>query len=285
MAPPGSWGLFIDEVGRYLTEQLGVTDDGALRTVLQVQLGHLPAADRAFPVVLSLPHDFVAWQDADPRRSRRRPPRRLGTGRSVRCARSRGRAEDLRPERHLPHRRRQAHGHARPRAAQLGARTPPAARPRLGAITAALAGRASTRRAAVTDASDHASEFRSHCTRRGLAAAGRALEAIATLTDANRRRPIPESNARWFAFATAAWDQSIGGAVGDTCTQCPTSSKARPVFPKSPQRSRRDRYPLGGVTSRRPHRARPPFAQWCERLREGIDRSWEAIDAIGRRKS
>ena len=63
MAPPGSWGLFIDEVGRYLTEQLGITDDAALQTVLQVQLGHLPAADRSLPVTLSLPHDFVAWQD------------------------------------------------------------------------------------------------------------------------------------------------------------------------------------------------------------------------------
>ncbi len=63
MAPPGSWGLFIDEVGRYLISDLGVTDDSALRTVLLVQLGQLPAADREFPLVLHLPHDFVAWQE------------------------------------------------------------------------------------------------------------------------------------------------------------------------------------------------------------------------------
>jgi radical SAM superfamily enzyme YgiQ (UPF0313 family) len=64
MAPPGSWGLFMDEVHRYLTGRLGLADDGALGTVLQVQLGHLPAADRVFPVVFDLAHDYVAWQDA-----------------------------------------------------------------------------------------------------------------------------------------------------------------------------------------------------------------------------
>jgi radical SAM superfamily enzyme YgiQ (UPF0313 family) len=64
MAPPGSWGLFIDEIHRYLTTELGLADDSALQTVLTVQLGHLPAVDRTFPVVLSLPHDYVAWQDA-----------------------------------------------------------------------------------------------------------------------------------------------------------------------------------------------------------------------------
>jgi radical SAM superfamily enzyme YgiQ (UPF0313 family) len=63
MAPPGSWGLFIDEVHRYVTTQLGVADDSALHTTLQVQLGHLPAADRIFPIVLTLDHDYVAWQD------------------------------------------------------------------------------------------------------------------------------------------------------------------------------------------------------------------------------
>jgi radical SAM superfamily enzyme YgiQ (UPF0313 family) len=63
MAPPGSWGLFIDEIRRYLTTELGLPDDSALETALTVQLGHLPAVDRAFPVVLSLPHDYVAWQN------------------------------------------------------------------------------------------------------------------------------------------------------------------------------------------------------------------------------
>jgi hypothetical protein len=31
--------------------------------VLIVQLAHLPAVDREFPVVLSLPHDYVRWQN------------------------------------------------------------------------------------------------------------------------------------------------------------------------------------------------------------------------------
>ena len=56
--------MFIDEVHRYLTSRLGITDDSALQTVLQVQLGHLPAADREFPLVFALAHDYVAWQDA-----------------------------------------------------------------------------------------------------------------------------------------------------------------------------------------------------------------------------
>jgi hypothetical protein len=63
MAPPGTWSLFIDEVRRYVTTRLGIADDSALETVLTVQLGHLPAVDRVFPVVLTLPHDYVAWQD------------------------------------------------------------------------------------------------------------------------------------------------------------------------------------------------------------------------------
>jgi hypothetical protein len=64
MAPPGSWALFVDEVRRYLTDRLGLTDDTALETVLEVQLGHLPAVDRTFPLVLSLAHDYAAWQDS-----------------------------------------------------------------------------------------------------------------------------------------------------------------------------------------------------------------------------
>jgi radical SAM superfamily enzyme YgiQ (UPF0313 family) len=64
MAPPGSWGLFVSEVRRYVTQVLGIAGSSALETALEVQLGHLPAVDRTFPVVLSLAHDYVAWQDA-----------------------------------------------------------------------------------------------------------------------------------------------------------------------------------------------------------------------------
>ena len=63
MAPPGSWSLFIAEIGRYLIEGLELTDDSALRTALAVQHAHLPAPDRTFPTVLELEHDYAAWQD------------------------------------------------------------------------------------------------------------------------------------------------------------------------------------------------------------------------------
>lgn len=64
MAPPGSWGLFIEEVHRYLVSHLGLQDDSALRTTLAVQHAHLPAPDRQFPYVVELEHDFIAWQEA-----------------------------------------------------------------------------------------------------------------------------------------------------------------------------------------------------------------------------
>jgi hypothetical protein len=61
MAPPCSWGLFIDEVRDYLVNVLHLPDDDALETVLTVQHLLLPAIDREFPVVAHLPHDFVTW--------------------------------------------------------------------------------------------------------------------------------------------------------------------------------------------------------------------------------
>jgi hypothetical protein len=64
MAPPGSWGLFMEEVRRYLLTRLGLADDSALRTTLAVQLAHLPAPGREFPLTLELEHDFAAWWEA-----------------------------------------------------------------------------------------------------------------------------------------------------------------------------------------------------------------------------
>ncbi len=64
MAPPASWGLFIAEMHRYLTTQLGLADDSAMRTALAVQLAHLPAPNRRFPSTIRLEHDFAGWQDA-----------------------------------------------------------------------------------------------------------------------------------------------------------------------------------------------------------------------------
>lgn len=63
MAPPGSWGLYINEVQRYMVDHVGMKDDSALRTVLAVQHAQLPAADRQFPDLLELGHDFSAWWD------------------------------------------------------------------------------------------------------------------------------------------------------------------------------------------------------------------------------
>ena len=63
MAPPGSWGLYINEVQRYMVDHVVMNDDSALRTVLAVQHAQLPAADRQFPDLLELGHDFSAWWD------------------------------------------------------------------------------------------------------------------------------------------------------------------------------------------------------------------------------
>lgn len=64
LAPPSSWSLFVDEVGRYVATVLAVESGSALDTALAVQLAHLPAADRAMPQSLQLPHDYVAWYEA-----------------------------------------------------------------------------------------------------------------------------------------------------------------------------------------------------------------------------
>lgn len=63
MAPPGSWGLFMKEVQRYVLTRMDMPDDSALQTVLAVQHAHLPAPNRKFPMVLELQHDYASWQD------------------------------------------------------------------------------------------------------------------------------------------------------------------------------------------------------------------------------
>ncbi|MDZ7783912.1 MAG: hypothetical protein U5K56_13585 [Halioglobus sp.] len=64
MAPPASWGLFMNEVRRFVLEELDLPDDAALETALAVQLAHLPAPGRRFPDTLELQHDFAAWWEA-----------------------------------------------------------------------------------------------------------------------------------------------------------------------------------------------------------------------------
>jgi radical SAM superfamily enzyme YgiQ (UPF0313 family) len=64
LAPPSSWGLFVDEVGRYVVSSLGVQPGTALATALEVQLAHLPAPSRTMPQTLHLRHDYAAWHQA-----------------------------------------------------------------------------------------------------------------------------------------------------------------------------------------------------------------------------
>ncbi len=61
MVPPVSWRLFLDEIRRYLVEQVGLVDDDALDTVMAVQHALMPARGRSFPVTLELPRDYATW--------------------------------------------------------------------------------------------------------------------------------------------------------------------------------------------------------------------------------
>jgi hypothetical protein len=63
MDPPGSWGLFMEEVRRFLIDIMGMPLNSGLRTALAVQLAHLPSPGRQFPLILELEHDYAAWQD------------------------------------------------------------------------------------------------------------------------------------------------------------------------------------------------------------------------------
>ncbi len=64
MAPPYSWALVFDELGRFLVRELGLADDAALASVLRAQRACLPGLGRSLPEVVVLPHDVVAWQEA-----------------------------------------------------------------------------------------------------------------------------------------------------------------------------------------------------------------------------
>jgi hypothetical protein len=64
MLPPVSWDLLLDEVREVVTTRLGVPDDDALSTALQVQKALLPSRGRQFPDKHELKHDYVAWHEA-----------------------------------------------------------------------------------------------------------------------------------------------------------------------------------------------------------------------------
>jgi radical SAM superfamily enzyme YgiQ (UPF0313 family) len=62
--PPISWRFLIDEVRKYLTNELRIADNSALETVLRVQHALLPTPRRSFPVSLELAHDYPGWHRA-----------------------------------------------------------------------------------------------------------------------------------------------------------------------------------------------------------------------------
>ena len=61
MVPPVSWSAWLDEVRRFLVQEVGIIDDDALDTVIAVQHALLPDRERQFPLTVELPHDYVAW--------------------------------------------------------------------------------------------------------------------------------------------------------------------------------------------------------------------------------
>jgi hypothetical protein len=61
MVPPVTWRWMIDELRRYLVENVGIADDSALDTVLAVQHALLPARERQFPLTIELDHDYASW--------------------------------------------------------------------------------------------------------------------------------------------------------------------------------------------------------------------------------
>jgi len=61
---PVGWASFYDEVGRFVTDELGLDLDpraGDLATVLAVQRALMPSPERAFPHTVELAHDYVAY--------------------------------------------------------------------------------------------------------------------------------------------------------------------------------------------------------------------------------
>jgi radical SAM superfamily enzyme YgiQ (UPF0313 family) len=61
MVPPVSWQSFVDEIGDYLVNEIGIPQSSALDCVLAVQHALLPSPDRSFPYKVILDHDYAAW--------------------------------------------------------------------------------------------------------------------------------------------------------------------------------------------------------------------------------
>jgi radical SAM superfamily enzyme YgiQ (UPF0313 family) len=60
--PPVAWEPFFDEVVEWLAEEYGVECDSALKAVIDLQLALLPAKGRAFPELVRLEHDVLAYR-------------------------------------------------------------------------------------------------------------------------------------------------------------------------------------------------------------------------------
>lgn len=61
LMPPLGWRPFYDEVGRFVTDELGLPLDDELRVAIEVQLALMPDRDRAYPHQVALRHDYVAY--------------------------------------------------------------------------------------------------------------------------------------------------------------------------------------------------------------------------------
>lgn len=64
MAAPLSWDHWFTEVRAFLIDVVGLADDAALDTVLEVQRAILPSPGRRFPCTIDLAHDYAAWFSA-----------------------------------------------------------------------------------------------------------------------------------------------------------------------------------------------------------------------------
>lgn len=61
---PSSWRLAIEELHDFIVSELGVADDTALQTALDLQHALMPATGRTFPQTIQLAHDYGAWHKA-----------------------------------------------------------------------------------------------------------------------------------------------------------------------------------------------------------------------------
>ena len=77
LVPPGTWATFLAELGRWLVDECGIPDDGALRSILAAQEAVLPQPGAAFPRRVDLEHDVAAWMSRQHERPGQRSERLL----------------------------------------------------------------------------------------------------------------------------------------------------------------------------------------------------------------